>query len=671
MRRIWNQSIRVFVRTPFLTITAILGYLILHIYMIIQNKWLSANDLMSYLNRGQACGLFLFLLLSIISYEYLSLEHHYSLEESISANPSIWMKIQFQRIVLLFPFLLITSATVFLYQFFSLQPYGALTSQVTLHLLLSCLLNVCLPQIIAVIFGALLASSVWRPAAYTCLTIYAFLTTSIAKEWFVLFFSGSISAWILELFSVTAPDTDWMLDPIYGLPIESCRWIAALFWILLFFALFLFKNRHLLSRVSCISAATAGCATCIALCVFFGCSHDSIVRFDSREISINGAYKSELSTEQKLEPANFVILAYQMSLSAHNHLVAEVEMKLTQNPDSAHYYFTLYQGYQIISITDGEGNALDYSRSGHYLDVYYPLDASIGSIRIQYKGTGVWFFSNNQAVALPGCISWYPTAGYVPFWDSTTNSIVAHSSSEQMTDFYITFDTPLSLVSNLEEIDDHTFSGSASSATFIGGLLEKRESDGIVYYDSPLQLTTIDFDTMQSKVSNAESILGTSLDLNLQKTKILCIPSMITRSIGGVSLDLALMPDYILVNSNTMLSYSILERRIPTKKGASALKELVVYYLYYSESDSLPDPLYESETGAFSDTDLPDPSTILTLDEMDLEYVDSMVIFEQALRSQMRQYGISDVLHACYEYLQSNETTNQVDFLYRLGGQLS
>lgn len=671
MRRIYNQSIRVFIRTPFLIITTVIGYLALHTYMIAQNKWLAANDTMSYLNRGQASGLFLFLLLSILTYEFLSIERHCGLKEILSADFSAWIKIQFQRIGLLFPLLLVTSTTVFFYQFFSLRSHGVFSLQITLHFVRGCLLNIFLPQMIAVVFGALLASTVTRPAAYTCLTIYAFLTTSIAKQWFDLFFSDSVSAWILELFTVTTPDTDWMLDSIYGLPMEFCRWIAALFWILLFFTFFLFKNRSFNGIVSYIPTVAAGCAACITLCIFFSCSHDSIVRFDSREISINGAYKCELSTKQKSEPANFKILSYRMDLSAHKQLVAEVEIEFTQNSDNTHYYFTLYQGYQIVSVTDTEGNALNYTRSGHYLDVFYSLENPTGSIIIQYKGTGVWFCSNNQAIALPGCIPWYPTAGYVPFWEQATNRIIAHSESEETIDFYITFDTSLALVSNLEQIDNQTFCGIATTATFIGGLLEKRESDGITYYDSPLHLTNIDFNTIQSKVSNAESVLGTSLNLNLQETKILCLPGMIARSVGGTSLDLVLMPDYILVNSDTMLSYSILEQRVPSGKETAALKELVVYYLYYSESDSLPHPLYEGDAHEVSDTDLPNSSAVLTLDEADPAYSDSIMIFEQALRYQMKQYGKSDVLRACYEYLQSSESTNQIDFLYSLGGQLS
>lgn len=672
MRRIWVQSGRLFCRTPVLFLAAIVGYLILHIYMSMQMSLLHYyTDTVVFLNSGQAVGLLLFLLFAVLSYEFLAMERNCDLEECLSVNRRSQRQVMCGRICLLLPMALLTSATVFVYQFVGLRSQDALTGQVIVHLLLSCVLNIFLLQLIALLFGAALAASVGRPVAYTCIAVFAFLTTSFAKGWVSMLDVGysAVGYAIMrfsDLFSLTAMDNNYITDNIYGQPIEPGRWIAALFWLFLFAAVFLWRTRVRSRRSARIPAAVSACAALALLVSFVSGVNDSTLRFDSRLTSANGAYQYELVTEQRSEEAAFDILSYRMELSAYRRLQARVEIEVSQNTEGEHYLFTLYRGYRVTSVTDGAGNKLSYERDGHYLDVQYPLDESTGTIVISYQGTGVWFFSNAQTVALPGCVPWYPIAGYSPFWDRATNTICLNIPEEEM-DFTITFDTKLPMVSNLEQVDQNTWSGRAVSATFVGGLLEEKEEAGLTYYDSPLNTGELGLEQAQTRLATAEEILGMSLGLDLADCTIICLPGSISSTVGGVSLATVVLPDHVLFSSGAAIADYILEACIPEKEGADALYELVVYYLYCGVDA---DALYADGETVWQG--LPDRSSIVTLEDIwDAAYNSSQAAFEQALRYQMNEYGASEVLRACYAYLQSDRTEDQVEFVYSLGDELS
>lgn len=103
--------------------------------------------------------------------------------------------------------------------------------------------------------------------------------------------------------------------------------------------------------------------------------------------------------EQKNQEPDFEVTSYDMDLSIYRQLDAEVSMTLSDT-GLEYYNFTLYHGYNVLKITDIEGNALKYNREGDYVTVIG--NGNLQLISIKYSGYSPILYSNYQACSLPG-----------------------------------------------------------------------------------------------------------------------------------------------------------------------------------------------------------------------------------------------------------------------------
>mgnify|MGYP000431813834 FL=1 len=87
--------------------------------------------------------------------------------------------------------------------------------------------------------------------------------------------------------------------------------------------------------------------------------------------------------EQKNQDPDFEVTSYDMDLSIYRQLDAEVSMTLSDT-GLEYYNFTLYHGYNVLKITDIEGNALKYNREGDYVTVIG--NGNLQLINIKYSG---------------------------------------------------------------------------------------------------------------------------------------------------------------------------------------------------------------------------------------------------------------------------------------------
>lgn len=672
MTRFSKYNWQIFTRTRILSGALIGEYIVLHLYMCSILLLTNVHELGTFLNRSQSTGFFLFLLYAFLSYEFIYQEKACFMNECLVVNRGEHLKVLLNQTFLLFPFAFLNSAIVLAYDLTAVKLTGELTLMAARHLLLCCLLNILLVQVIGILLGAVLASGLKRPIAYGVLVVVAFLESPLSKDCFSLIpTSGDASQFdivnIIDFFCITAPDTSWVPDTIYGLSIEMCRWALALFWIAFLLSVFFYLNMPK-KWMKCKTAIVILCG--IAFVGFVGFAQsglDSVIRLDLR--NSGAAYGDGIygySHENKVEEAGFKVLSYDLDLSVTRRLYATANMQVTRNQENDHYLFTLYRGYKITSIVDENGNTLEYTRDGHYLDIVYPLAESEGTISITYEGSGNRYYSNYQGIALPGYVPWYPMAGYLELWDYDTNRTYVNIDSSEKS-FYVTIDTKLPVVSNLEQIDTNVFAGESTAVTLIGGLLTEKESDGIVYYDSPINQYELDLDELQDGLASAEEILGISFGLDFQNTQILCMPTIITSTSGGQSEHVVIMPDHILLsNDNLDLLYTMLEILIPQKENSTELREL---FLYYLEEGETADPLY-SETENTTTNGKPEYEELSELNQKENDDVDAWVLaqvrFEQLFRYQMDQFGGQEVLRACYDYFASDDEQNEIDFLYNL-----
>jgi cytochrome c-type biogenesis protein CcmE len=669
MTRIGKYSGTLFLQTRLLPCAFLVGYAVLHGYLLVQGSLLDYRELGAYLNTSQSVGVLLFLLFSLLSFEFLFLARASHLDECLEANREMHLKFRWCQLGLLLPLILLSSVTVFCYDLFGVASFGALTGMVLKHLVLCCVLNILLVELVAVLLGSVLASAASRPVSYCVIIVASFLMSPVAKTWFSLipFPYDSLpfdAVRIIDFFSITAPDTDWVPDPNYGLALESCRWDLVLFWISLLFALFLLLNRpRKRKRYGVMIGALL--AVCVVGAIgFFQMGQDSVVRLDNRLWGTSYSDSTYRYThEEQEEEADFRILTYQIDLSVQRKLYADVSLTVTHSEDSDHYLFTLYHGYKITSLTDGSGNSLDYTRDGNYLDVVFPLTDEEGQINICYQGSGNRYYSNSQGIALPGYFPWYPMAGYLTLWDSETSSTHVNLDPSSK-EFYLTVDSSLPLVSNLEEVSEHSYAGSASAVTLIGGFLTQVEENGFTYYTSPLNPIQLNLEELQEKLEEAEQTLDVDFGINLDQTTIITMPEIITRTAGGSSETFVAYPDHLLVaNDRTDLVSAALDTLLPRKSDAQELRDLLVFYLMVDDSEETlygEDMAADGEKPAYADVAAlisPDESSDLTI---------SQVYFEQLFRYQINQLGRDTVLRACYQYLSSEDSRSQVDFLYDL-----
>lgn len=646
-------------------------YVFIHAFLIWQMSWLNSGEVSVYLAKSQFVGIFVFLICGFVTYEFVFMEKACDLDEVLFINRRVKRKFYRKKIFFAVFFSLICGVTVFLYDIYAVSCFMELTGAVIVRLALANILNVFLVGVVAVFFGAFLASFFERAIAYSLLILFTFLMSPVVKNICSMI---PISAEygievdvmrIIDLFSLAAPDVNWELDDVYLFPIEMCRWATVLFWcgVFLFFIFMKTKSvrRTSVNMVVCVAAAVIGFGGFIRM------GQDSVVRLDNRLWgTIQRDYKYWTLHETKEKEADFDILSYQIDLKIRSRLEADVQMEITKNPESDTYEFTLYRGYKIKSITDGDGSTLSYERDGNYLEVQYPFDESSAEMTIIYEGNGGKYYSNYQGIALPGYFAWYPRAGYLKMWD-TDNGVNVLTQSDTESSFDVKVDTlfPICLVSNLEETADQEYSGVSTGTTMIGGLMEELDSGEMTYYNSPLSggVFAQNLNEIPEVLSNAEEILQVSFDCDLSSKKIICLPETLFRYVNSCQGEkFQVFPDCILVSGGDYyLPDEVLNYFIPDKQYADNLKELLLYYL---EKGVDADP-YNADT---LKDEKPDYSRLkgLETEYMPDDNLNAGADYEQLFRYQMNRYGGEAVLRACYEYLCSDSTENQVEFLYNL-----
>lgn len=116
-------------------------------------------------------------------------------------------------------------------------------------------------------------------------------------------------------------------------------------------------------------------------------------------------------------PADFGVESYVMDLEIGRQLRAEVAVRLTESGGQQEAYrFTLYHRCHISSITDQDGQEMDYERDGDFITVYG--GESVEEIRFVYAGSGKMFYTTEYALYLPSFFPYYPVPGHYMIGDN-------------------------------------------------------------------------------------------------------------------------------------------------------------------------------------------------------------------------------------------------------------
>lgn len=355
---------------------------------------------------------------------------------------------------------------------------------------------------------------------------------------------------VARLLEIMPPSMQYEPSAFYGYSLCGFQIAAIFFWISLSFAVAAFLLvRH--KRISVRAGAVLPCGLAAAACLIL-----TVLPASTMTQTVYGPkddrtyYSSDM--EREID-AQYRALSYDMVLKFGRQLTAEVAMAV-DSPNLEAYPMTLYHGYQIKSVTDDTGEPLRYTRDGDYLTVENNPSGALREIRLAYAGYSSTFYSNSQAVYLPGSFPYYPQPGFHTVF-STMYEAYDKNMLSQPVQFQIEIKAPYQVYSNLEE-SNGSFTGETDAPTLISGFIDTFESEGveIVY--------SVFGDIPKSEIENRITRNHLFEKSEFQKKVIFLIP----RSRYTIRELAYIFDDSILAFDIDVIPFSYPRQLIPTRK---------------------------------------------------------------------------------------------------------
>ncbi len=527
-----KQNLKLFFKTKIIFIPVIillvcfLGNLVYSCYSFSLN-----NDVLIYLKNSIKLCLLSFVILCFTSYEFFYLYKRCYIDEALYSHKNGKTRILTSTVTVLLFIPALEFFSAFVFNFVIFLSSGMNDYSYLYHIFSVLFLYVFLGGIIPILLGVFFAQKTKRIVSYALMALIIFLVSSTSD-----FIPGGLSQvtkinfWESKYFLayILPNDLEWYINHDYGMYAEIYRWNLIIFWIsllsFLFFKLCQIKKTAL---KAVLLSLTLLISTFNLVGYFYGGSHiEKGAQLDSISMS---DYLFYTENEQKNQDPDFEVTSYDMDLSIYRQLDAEVSMTLSDT-GLEYYNFTLYHGYNVLKITDIEGNALKYNREGDYVTVIG--NGNLQLINIKYSGYSPILYSNYQACSLPGFFAYYPIPGFHKITgDYTTYNPIEIKSG---TEFNIRVDSARQFYSNLDEVknEKNCFVGVTSYPTLFSGFYKSNSSDIYKIYAITVKgwgLSEIDeeyIDEIQKYINELDN--NSSNKLNLKEYTIIQINEMLS-----------------------------------------------------------------------------------------------------------------------------------------------
>lgn len=527
-----KQNLKLFFKTKIIFIPVIillvcfLGNLVYSCYSFSLN-----NDVLIYLKNSIKLCLLSFVILCFTSYEFFYLYKRCYIDEALYSHKNGKTRILTSTVTVLLFIPALEFFSAFVFNFVIFLSSGMNDYSYLYHIFSVLFLYVFLGGIIPILLGVFFAQKTKRIVSYALMALIIFLVSSTSD-----FIPGGLSQvtkinfWESKYFLayILPNDLEWYINHDYGMYAEIYRWNLIIFWIsllsFLFFKLCQIKKTAL---KAVLLSLTLLISTFNLVGYFYGGSHiEKGAQLDSISMS---DYLFYTENEQKNQDPDFEVTSYDMDLSIYRQLDAEVSMTLSDT-GLEYYNFTLYHGYNVLKITDIEGNALKYNREGDYVTVIG--NGNLQLINIKYSGYSPILYSNYQACSLPGFFAYYPIPGFYKITGDyiTYNPIEIKSETE----FNIRVDSARQFYSNLDEVknEKNCFVGVTSYPTLFSGFYKSNSSDIYKIYAITVKgwgLSEIDeeyIDEIQKYINELDN--NSSNKLNLKEYTIIQTNEMLS-----------------------------------------------------------------------------------------------------------------------------------------------
>lgn len=527
-----KQNLKLFFKTKIIFIPVIillvcfLGNLVYSCYSFSLN-----SDVLIYLKNSIKLCLLSFVILCFTSYEFFYLYKRCYIDEALYSHKNGKTRILTSTVTVLLFIPALEFFSAFVFNFVIFLSSGMNDYSYLYHIFSALFLYVFLGGIIPILLGVFFAQKTKRIVSYALMALIIFLVSSTSD-----FIPGGLSQvtkinfWEAKYFLayILPNDLEWYINHDYGMYAEIYRWNLIIFWIsllsFLFFKLCQIKKTAL---KAVLLSLTLLISTFNLVGYFYGGSHiEKGAQLDSISMS---DYLFYTENEQKNQDPDFEVTSYDMDLSIYRQLDAEVSMTLSDT-GLEYYNFTLYHGYNVLKITDIEGNALKYNREGDYVTVIG--NGNLQLINIKYSGYSPILYSNYQACSLPGFFAYYPIPGFHKITgDYTTYNPIEIKSG---TEFNIRVDSARQFYSNLDEVknEKNCFVGVTSYPTLFSGFYKSNSSDIYKIYAITVKgwgLSEIDeeyIDEIQKYINELDN--NSSNKLNLKEYTIIQINEMLS-----------------------------------------------------------------------------------------------------------------------------------------------
>lgn len=527
-----KQNLKLFFKTKIIFIPVIillvcfLGNLVYSCYSFSLN-----NDVLIYLKNSIKLCLLSFVILCFTSYEFFYLYKRCYIDETLYSHKNGKTRILTSTVTVLLFIPALEFFSAFVFNFVIFLSSGMNDYSYLYHIFSVLFLYVFLGGIIPILIGVFFAQKTKRIVSYALMALIIFLVSSTSD-----FIPGGLSQvtkinfWEAKYFLayILPNDLEWYINHDYGMYAEIYRWNLIIFWIsllsFLFFKLCQIKKTAL---KAVLLSLTLLISTFNLVGYFYGGSHiEKGAQLDSISMS---DYLFYTENEQKNQDPDFEVTSYDMDLSIYRQLDAEVSMTLSDT-GLEYYNFTLYHGYNVLKITDIEGNALKYNREGDYVTVIG--NGNLQLINIKYSGYSPILYSNYQACSLPGFFAYYPIPGFYKITGDYTTYNPIEIKSE--TEFNIRVDSARQFYSNLDEVknEKNCFVGVTSYPTLFSGFYKSNSSDIYKIYAITVKgwgLSEIDeeyIDEIQKYINELDN--NSSNKLNLKEYTIIQTNEMLS-----------------------------------------------------------------------------------------------------------------------------------------------
>lgn len=527
-----KQNLKLFFKTKIIFIPVIillvcfLGNLVYSCYSFSLN-----SDVLIYLKNSIKLCLLSFVILCFTSYEFFYLYKRCYIDEALYSHKNGKTRILTSTVTVLLFIPALEFFSAFVFNFVIFLSSGMNDYSYLYHIFSVLFLYVFLGGIIPILLGVFFAQKTKRIVSYALMALIIFLVSSTSD-----FIPGGLSQvtkinfWEAKYFLayILPNDLEWYINHDYGMYAEIYRWNLIIFWIsllsFLFFKLCQIKKTTL---KAVLLSLTLLISTFNLVGYFYGGSHiEKGAQLDSISMS---DYLFYTENEQKNQDPDFEVTSYDMDLSIYRQLDAEVSMTLSDT-GLEYYNFTLYHGYNVLKITDIEGNALKYNREGDYVTVIGNRNLQL--INIKYSGYSPILYSNYQACSLPGFFAYYPIPGFYKITGDYTTYNPIEIKSE--TEFNIRVDSARQFYSNLDEVknEKNCFVGVTSYPTLFSGFYKSNSSDIYKIYAITVKgwgLSEIDeeyIDEIQKYINELDN--NSSNKLNLKEYTIIQTNEMLS-----------------------------------------------------------------------------------------------------------------------------------------------